>query len=76
MKHIQLGKNDLPTAIRNTDTFKSFAKSKQGLTIRLKNTDRLYDYYAQACKHGIAYLKQNPNIFANDVRLIEEIINS
>lgn len=75
MKHTQLNKSDLPNAIRDTETFKKFEKFKQGLTLRLQNVDRIFDYYQQACRHGIGYLKQNPNIFFNEVSIIEEIIN-
>lgn len=76
MKHIQLNQTDLPHAIRNTDTFKSFEKFKQGLTLRKQNISRIYGYYQQACRHGIEYIKQNPNVFANEVKLIQEILNS
>lgn len=76
MKHTQLTKSDLPNAIRNTETFKGFERFKQGLTLKPQNVSRLYDYYSQACRLGIDYIKQNQKIFANDVKIIEQIINS
>ena len=76
INHTQLLKSDLPIAIRNTVTFKGFETFKKGLTLKANNITRIYDYYAQACKYGISYLKQNPNCYANEVAIIEEIINS
>lgn len=76
MKHTQLNKSDLPNAIRNTETFKGFERFKQGLTLKPQNVNRLYDYYGQACRLGISYLTQNPNLYANEVKIIDEIINS
>lgn len=76
MKHQQLNKSDLPSAIKNTDTYISFPVFKQGLTLKNSNIDRLYDYYGQACRLGIGYIKQNPNLFSNDVKIIEEILNT
>jgi len=76
IKHTQLNKSDLPNAIKNTTTFKGFERFKQGLTLKHQNISRIYDYYGQACRHGVDYLRQNPNLFANEVSIIEEIINS
>lgn len=76
IKHVQLNKFDLPNAIRNTETFRGFEKFKKGLTLRPQNINRLHDYYMQACRYGIGYLKQNPNLFANDIKIIDEIINT
>ena len=61
-------------AIEQTDTFKSFPIFKQGLTVKYKNIVRLFDYYQQAKRYGIDYLKQNQQIFATDVAMIEEIL--
>ena len=76
IKHVQLNKFDLPHAIRNTETYRGFEKFKQGLTLRPQSINRLHDYYMQACRYGIEYLKQNPNLFANDIKIINEIINT
>lgn len=75
-KHVQLNKSDMPNAIKNTKTYQSFEKFKQGLTLKIQNVDRIHGYYQQACKYGVEYLTQNPNLYANEVRIIEEIINS
>lgn len=74
--HTQLNQIAFVNAIKNTKTFNQFEKFKQGIVIRNANIVKLHDYYGQACRLGIDYLKQNQNIFANDVKMIEEIINS
>jgi len=75
-KHVQLNKSDMLSAIKNTKTYQGFERFKQGLTLKIQNIDRLHGYYQQACKYGVDYLRQNPNLFANEVSIIEEIINS
>jgi hypothetical protein len=62
-------------AIKQTKTFKDFETFKQGLVLKCANIVKLYDKYQQACRYGIEYLKRNPNILANDVKLIDEVIN-
>jgi len=75
MKHTQLNQIDFAIAVKETETFKNFETFKKGIVSKRKNTDRLHDYYQQAIKYGIEYLRQNPNIFINDVAIINEIIN-
>jgi hypothetical protein len=67
---------DFTIAVKNTDTFKKFERFKQGLILKRANIIILYDRYQQACRHGIEYLRQNPNILANDVKLIDEILKN
>lgn len=62
-------------ALRNTPSFKTFEKFKQGLTLKKQNISRLFVYYTQAIRYGIEYLKQNPNLYSNDIKMIEEVIN-
>lgn len=57
-----------------SEVFKSFPIFKQNIFLSLKCQKRLKDYYQQAEKHGIAYLKQNPNLTQSDVNLIESIL--
>ena len=76
IKHTQLNPLDFNKAILNTKTFNGFEKFKQAIVSNINNLDRLYDYYHQACKWGIPYLKQNQNIFANDVKMIEEVLET
>lgn len=65
---------DFKTAIKETDIFK--AKAIYSKNILLKNrVPALYDYYLQAKRYGIEYLKQNPNILSSEVGLIGEILN-
>jgi hypothetical protein len=75
MKHTQLNQIDFSIAIKETSIFRKFENFKKGIVMKRKNTDRLHDYYQQAVRHGIDYLKQNPNIFGNDIAIIEEILN-
>jgi len=75
IKHTTLTKSDFATAMKETETFAGFPKFKKGIVTAHKNIERLYDYYLQACRYSIGYLKQNPNIFSNDVKMIEEVIN-
>jgi hypothetical protein len=76
MKHTPLNEVAFQKAIKETTTFKNFEGFKQGIVIKRSNVIALYDKYLQAVKFGIDYLKQNSNIFANDVKMIEEIINN
>ena len=75
IQHTTLNKFDFASAIKETKTFDSFPTFKKGIVVAHKNIERLYDYYLQACRYGIGYLKQNPNIFANDVKMINEILS-
>ena len=74
IQHTKLTKADFANAIKETDTFATFPKFKKGIVTAHKNIERLYDYYLQACRWGTAYIKQNPNIFISDFKIIEEII--
>jgi len=73
--HTPLSEIAFSTAIQYTPTFKKFEPFKQGICIRRQNIMKLYDKYQQACRYGCEYLRQNPNIYANDVKLIEDVIN-
>ena len=75
INHTQLTKLDFASAMKETKTFAGFPKFKKGIVVANKNIERLYDYYLQACRWGIECLKKNPNIFANDVAMINEVIN-
>lgn len=76
IQHTQLNKIAFTEAVKNTPTFKSFPKFKQGLVAKRANITILFDRYCQACRYGIDYLRQNPNIFANDVNMINDVLNS
>lgn len=71
----QLNEIDFSEAIKRTPTYKGFPIFKQGLVSKRANIMKLFDKYQQAVKNGISYIKQNPNIFANDVNLINDVIN-
>jgi ABC-type lipopolysaccharide export system ATPase subunit len=74
--HTVLNEVSFSKAIKETTTFKNFEKFKQGIVMKRQNITRLHDYYGQATRLGIDYLKQNPNMFSNDVKMIEEVICS
>ena len=65
---------DFVIAIKNCDTFKKFERFKQGIILKRANVIVVYDKYQQAFRHGIDYLKQNPNILASDVKLINDVL--
>lgn len=63
-------------ALRNTPTYKDFENFKKSIVVRRPNIVRLHNYYQQASKYGIDYLKQNQNITISDVKLIEDVLNT
>lgn len=75
MSHTTMNEVSFSKAIKETKTFKDFEKFKQGIVIKRANVTKLYDKYLQATKFGIAYLKQNPSLYANDIKMIEDVIN-
>lgn len=62
-------------ALRNTETYKGLENFQQSIVMRRPNVQRLFVYYQQACREGLWYIKQNPNIFGREVNLITDIIN-
>jgi epoxyqueuosine reductase QueG len=74
MKHTTMNEIAFSKEIKETPTFKGFEKFKQGIVMRRANVVKLYDKYLQAIKFGVDYIKQNPNNYANDIKIIEEII--
>jgi len=75
IKHTMLNEIQFSEAIQQTKTFKGFEKFKQGIILRRPNMLNLFARYQQACNHGIEHLKQNPNVYANDVAMINNVIN-
>ena len=75
IKHSQLNEIQFTEAIKNTPTFKGFEKFKQGIILRRPNMMNLYARYHEACTWKIDHLKQNPNVFANDILMIQDVIN-
>lgn len=69
-----MDEQQLKIAIQNAQQFNSYEKFKQGIVLRRLNLVHLHDLYGQADRLGIEYLKQNPNIFHSDFKLIEELI--
>lgn len=74
MKHTQLNLNQFKKEIEESEVFKQFEPFKKGIVLKRKNIERLYDYYQQSCRYSIDYLKQNPNLFQSDVKIIAEIL--
>jgi epoxyqueuosine reductase QueG len=75
MTHTTLNEVAFSKAIKETQTFKDFEKFKQGLTMKRANVSKLYDKYLQGVRYGVEYLKQNPSNYANDIKIIEDIIS-
>jgi len=61
-------------SIKETKTYKDFPKFKQDLVLKRPNLLKLYDKYQQGIRYGIDYLKQNPNLLENDVKLIADVL--
>lgn len=74
--HIQLNETDFAEAVKNSDTFKNFEQFKKNLIVKRNPMIILYVKYCQACRYGIDYIKQNPNIMASDIAIIKEIIET
>lgn len=60
--------------LENCDAFKDLENFQKGIYSRPPVVRRLKDYYQQAERYGIDYLKQNPNLMSTDVKLIESIL--
>lgn len=74
--HTQLTEIQFSEALKQTGTYKGFPNFKQSIVTRRHNVLRLFNYYQQACRYSIDYLKQNQNITITDVALINDIINA
>ena len=74
-QNTQLNEIQFSEAIKRTPTYKGFEKFKQGLVSKRANVTILFDKYQQATRYGIDYIRQNPNIYANDVSIINDVIN-
>ncbi len=61
-------------AIAETKTYKEFPKFKQDLVLKRPNLLKLYDKYQQGIRYGVDYLKQNPNLLENNVKLIADVL--
>jgi len=75
IQHTQLNEIQFSEAIKLTPTYKGFEKFKQGLVSKRANITILFDKYQQATRYGVEYIRQNPNIYANDVAMINDVIN-
>ena len=69
-----MSEQDLVIEIKKTKCFLNYPKFKQSIVLRRQNIIHLHDLYGQAHRLGIGYLKQNPNIFHSDFKLIEELV--
>lgn len=71
-----MSEQDIRSAIQNTETFKNFPIFKQGIVLKRKNIERLFDLYGQASRLGLPYLKQNPNISVSEFNLISDLCDN
>lgn len=60
--------------MESSEVFKAFPKFKQNIYLNLKVQQRLQDYYGQAQRHGMDYIRQNPHLTISDIKLIESIL--
>jgi len=60
--------------MESSEVFKAFPKFKQNIFLSNKSIQRLQDYYEQAKRYGIEYLKQNPHLTISEINLIESIL--
>ena len=58
-----------------TDAYLNCPKFKQNLLVKPSNITNMRNFYDQANRYGIEYLKQNPNLSGMDVKIVEEVIN-
>jgi hypothetical protein len=71
-----MNEQEFKKALAETEHFKNYATFKQTITMKRHNIIFLYDKFKQAQRLGIEYIKQNPNIYANDVILIDEVLKN
>ena len=60
--------------LENCEAFQVLEKFKKAIHTRAEAVKRLKDYYQQAERYGIEYLKQNFNLMSTDVKLIESAL--
>ena len=73
--HTQLTIHQFTEAVKNTSPYlKEKAGGLRSLMTSRKNIDRMFEYYRQACRYDIAYIKQNPNVPPRDLVMITEIL--
>ena len=78
IQHTQLNKIAFTEAVKNTQPYlKEKAGGIRNIITSKNSIEKMYDYYSQAHRHelGIGYLKQNPNCYSRDVKIIEEILS-
>jgi len=74
--HSQLTIHQFTEAVKNTSPYlREKAGGLRSLMTSRKNIERMFEYYRQACRYDIAYIKQNPNISGRDLVMIAEILD-
>lgn len=77
IQHTQLTVHQFTEAVKNTTPYlKEKAGGLRSLMTSKKNIDRMYEYYRQACRYSLQYIRQNPNVPSRDLLMIKEIIES
>jgi hypothetical protein len=64
---------DFKTAIKETDIFKGKAIYSKNIMMKYR-ASFMHNYYMQAVKFGVEYIKQNPSIPREEIAIIKEII--
>ena len=60
--------------VTESEVFKAFPSFKQDIYTNRKVLSRLEDYFGQAQRLGLEYIKQNPNLTLSDINLIKSIL--
>ena len=75
IQHTQLDIHQFTEAVKSTTPYtKEKAGGLRSLMTSRKNIERMFEYYRQACRYELQYLKQNPNISGRDILMISEIL--
>lgn len=73
--HTQLTTHQFTEAVKNTTPYvREKAGGLRSLMTSRKNIERMFEYYRQACRFSIDYIRQNPNISGRDLVMIAEIL--
>ena len=73
--HTQLTIHQFTEAVKNTSPYqREKAGGLRSLMTSRKNIERMFEYYRQACRFSIDYIRQNPNVPPRDLVMIAEIL--
>lgn len=75
IQHTQLTIHQFTEAVKSTSPYvREKAGGLRSLMTSRKNIERMFEYYRQACRFSVDYIRQNPNISGRDLVMIAEIL--